>query len=60
LQALEKRVLKRISGPKRYEGIGDRRKVHNLYSSPNIIRMNKSNRLRWKGHEACMGEMRNS
>jgi starvation-inducible outer membrane lipoprotein len=32
------------------------RKLHNLYSSPNIIRMMKSRRMRWAGHVARMGE----
>jgi hypothetical protein len=27
---------------------------HNLYSSPSIIRMVKSRRMRWVGHQACM------
>jgi hypothetical protein len=31
-------------------------KLHNLYSSPNIIRQIKSRRMRWVGHVACMGE----
>jgi hypothetical protein len=30
--------------------------LHNLYSSPSIIRMNKSRRIRWAGHVARMGE----
>jgi hypothetical protein len=30
--------------------------LHNLYSSPNIIRVIKSRRLKWVGHVACMGE----
>jgi hypothetical protein len=34
--------------------------LHNLYSSPNIIRMIKSRRMRWAGHVACMGEERNA
>jgi hypothetical protein len=47
LRVLENRVLRRILGPKRYEVIGDWRKLHNeelhnLYSSPSIIRMIKS------------------
>jgi transcription termination factor 2 len=33
--------------------------LHNLYSSPNIIRMIKSRRMRWAGHVARMGETRN-
>jgi hypothetical protein len=32
--------------------------LHNLYSSPNIVRMVKSRRMRWAGHVACMGAMR--
>jgi hypothetical protein len=42
---------------------GGYRKLHNeelqnLYSSPNIIRMIKSQRMGWAGHVAGMGEMR--
>jgi hypothetical protein len=33
--------------------------LHNLYSSPNIIRMIKSRRMRWTGQVARMGEKRN-
>jgi hypothetical protein len=33
---------------------------HNLYSSPSIIRMIKSRRIRWAGHVARMGEKRNA
>jgi hypothetical protein len=61
----ENRVLRRISGrPKRDEVTGGWRKphneeLHNLYSSPNIIRMIKSRRMRWAGHVARMGEKRN-
>jgi hypothetical protein len=56
----ENRVLRRIFGPKRDEVTGDWRKLHNLYSSPNIIRMIKSRRTRWAGHIARMGEKRNA
>jgi hypothetical protein len=61
----ENRVLRRIFGPKRDEVTGDCRKLHNeelhnLYSSPNIIRMIKSRRKRWAGHVARMGETRNA
>jgi hypothetical protein len=53
----ENRVLRRIFGPKRDDMMGDWRKLHteerhNLYSSPNIIRMIKSRRMRWAGHIA--------
>jgi hypothetical protein len=59
----ENRVLKRIFGPKRDEITGKWRKLHNedftdLYTSPNIIRMIKSRRMRWAGHVARMGERR--
>jgi hypothetical protein len=30
--------------------------LHTLYSSPNIVRMIKSKRMRWEGHVARMGE----
>jgi hypothetical protein len=57
-------VLRRIFGPKRDEVTGGRRKLHNeelrdLYSSPSIIRIIKSRRMRWAGHVARMGEKRN-
>jgi hypothetical protein len=56
----ENRVLRRIFGPKRNEVMGGWRKLHNeellnLYSSPSIIRMNTSRRMRWAGHVAQMG-----
>jgi hypothetical protein len=34
--------------------------LHNLYSSPSIIRMIKSRRMRWAGHVSRMGEKRNA
>jgi hypothetical protein len=60
LRVFENRELRRILGPKRDEVTGDWRKLHseelhNLYSSPNIIRMIKSRRMRWAGHVARMG-----
>ena len=50
-RVFENRVLRRIFGPKTDEVIGDWRKLHNeelndLYSSPNIVRMNKSRKMR--------------
>jgi hypothetical protein len=50
----ENRVLRRIFGPKREETTGEWRKLHNeelhdLYSSPNMIRMIKSSRMKWRG-----------
>jgi hypothetical protein len=61
----ENRMLRRIFGPKRDEVTGEWRKLHNeefhnLYSSPNIIRMIKSRRMKWAGHVARMGEKRNA
>jgi hypothetical protein len=52
-------------GPSRNEVTGGWRKLHNeelhgLYSSSNIIRVIKSRRMRWAGHTARMGEMRNA
>jgi hypothetical protein len=57
--------VRRIFGPKREEVTGDWRKLHNeelhnLYSSPNMIRMIKSRRMRWAGNVARMGEKRNA
>jgi hypothetical protein len=34
--------------------------LHNLYASPNIIQVIKSRKMRWSGHVACMGGMRNA
>jgi hypothetical protein len=53
-------VLRKIFGPKRNEVTGDCRKLHNLFSSPSIIRMIRSRRMRWVGHVARMGEKRNA
>jgi hypothetical protein len=54
---LENRVLRIIFGPKRVEIIGGWRKLHNeglhnLCSSSNIIRKDKSRRMRWAVHVA--------
>jgi len=54
-------VLRRIFGPRRDEVMGEWRKLHNeelndFYSSPNILRVIKSRRMRWAGHAARMGE----
>jgi hypothetical protein len=59
LRVFEKRVLRKIFGPRREED-GSWRKLyidelHDLYSSPNIIRVIKSRRMRWAGHVARMG-----
>jgi hypothetical protein len=60
LRVFQNRVLRRIFGPKRDEVTGDWRKLpsgklDNMYSSPSIIRMMKSRRMRWAGHVARMG-----
>jgi hypothetical protein len=52
--------LRRIFGPKRDEVTCEWRKLHNeelrdLYSSPSIIRIIKSRRMKWAGHVARMG-----
>jgi len=55
----ENRVLRKIFESKREEVAGDWRRVHNeelhnLYASPNIIRVIKSRRMKWAGHVARM------
>jgi hypothetical protein len=55
------RVLRRIFGPKRDDATGEWRRLDNEkfndpYSSPNIIRVIKSRRIRWAGHVARMGK----
>ena len=63
LRVFENMVLRRIFGPRRDEVTGECRGLHNeelndLYSSPNIVRVMKSRRMRWVGHVARMGEER--
>jgi hypothetical protein len=63
LRGFVNKVVRRIYGPKKDEVTGEWRKLHNkelyaLYSSPNIIRVIKTRRLRWAEHVACMGESR--
>jgi hypothetical protein len=60
LRVFENRVLRRIFGSKSDKVTGEWRRLHNkelhaLYSSPNIIRMTKSRRLRWAGYVVRMG-----
>jgi hypothetical protein len=62
LRVSENRMLRRIFGPKREED-GSWRELHNdelhsLYSSPNIVRVIKSRRMKWAGHVVRMGEGR--
>ena len=63
LRVFENRVLRRIFGPKREGVTGEWRKLHNeelndLYSSPKILRVIKSRRMRFAGHVARMVEGR--
>jgi hypothetical protein len=56
----ENRVLRRVFGPRRNEMTGEWRKLHNeelhdLHSSPSIIRIIKARRIRWAWHVARMG-----
>jgi hypothetical protein len=65
LRVFENRVLRRIFGLKRDEVTGGWRKLRNeelrdLYSSPSIIRIIKSGRMRWAGHVARKWEQRNA
>jgi hypothetical protein len=58
-------VLRRIFVPKKEEVTGGWRKLHseklnNVYSSPDVIRMIESRRVRWAGHVAHMGGMRSA
>ena len=63
LRVFESIVLRRIFGPRRDEVTGEWRRLYNeelndLYSSPNIVWVIKSRRMRWAGHVARMGEER--
>jgi hypothetical protein len=60
LRVFENRVSRRIFGLKRDEVRGERRKLqneelNNLYSSPNIVRVIKSRRMRWAWQVAAYG-----
>jgi hypothetical protein len=64
LRVFENMVFRRIFGPERDGVTGGWRKLHNeelhnLYSSPSIIRIIKSKRMRWAGHVTRMGDKRN-
>jgi hypothetical protein len=61
LRLFENRVLRKLFGSKRDEVTGEWRKVHsgklhNLQSSPDIIRQIKSRRMKWVGHVAYKEE----
>jgi hypothetical protein len=61
LRVFENRVLRRIFGPKRDVVTGGWRKLHNkelreLYSSPSILRIVESRRMRGVGHVSQMGK----
>jgi hypothetical protein len=61
----EKRVLRRIFGPKGDEVPGSwiklrNEELHKFYSSPSTIRMIKSRKMRWTGHVVRMGDKRNA
>jgi hypothetical protein len=65
LKVYGNRVLRRIFGPKRDEVEGGWRRLHNeelhnVYASPNIIRVTESRRMIWAAHVARMGAMRRS
>jgi hypothetical protein len=60
LRVFENRVLRGIFGAKRDEVTGEWRKLYteelnDLHTSPNIVRVTKSRRMRWAGHVARMG-----
>ena len=63
LRVFENMVLRRMFGPRRDEVTEEWRRLHNeelndLYSSPNIVWVIESRRMKWAGHVARMGEER--
>jgi hypothetical protein len=63
LRVFENKVLRRIFGPRSGEVTGEWRRLYDeelndLYSTPNMVRVIKSRRMRWAGHVARMGEER--
>jgi hypothetical protein len=60
---LKNRVLRRIFGPKRKEIAGSwgrlhNEELHNLYTSPHVIRVIRSRKMRWVGHTARIWDMK--
>ena len=63
LRVFKNRVLMRVFGTKTGKLTAEWRKLHNeklndLYCSPNIVRVNKSRRMRWAGQAARMWDRR--
>jgi hypothetical protein len=63
VKLFENRVLREVVGFKRTEVAGDwitlhNKELHDMYSSPNVIWVIKSRRMRWVGHVACTGNRR--
>jgi len=63
LRVFENMVFRRMFAPRRDEVTGEWKRLHNeelndLYSSPNIVRVLKSRRMKWAGHVARMGVYR--
>jgi hypothetical protein len=58
LRVFDNRVLRKIFGPERIWRKLHNDELHNLYSSPNVVRVIKSKRMKWAGNVARMGEGR--
>jgi hypothetical protein len=65
IHVLKSKVLRNMSGPNREERVVEWRKLHNeelhdMYSSPDTVRVTNSMRMRWAEHAAGVGQMRNA